>query len=94
MAKSDPMIETVLKSIDGVEFVKTVNRYTAYSKMAHGMYTTYKIAGGVMYRFNDRTIILPDGDDNGYEVILDERINEFVTDGSSELFDILIFLTL
>lgn len=96
MVKSDQMIEAALKEIDGIEFVKTINKYIAYNVIHQNMFTTYKILGGNIYHFDGRTMIIldNDNDDTAYEVILDERINEFVTDGDSELFDILSFITL
>ena len=88
------LFDTALDDIEGVELVSVMNRDYIGILLGQYMHTTYKIAGGVMYSVDGRSILLPDGGGDGYEVVLDERINEFVTDESSELFDLLSFISL
>jgi len=87
------MINLALHEVDGIVFVANIDRTHIGHLLRQYMHTTYKIAGGVVYYVNGRNIILPEVGD-GFEVIFDERINDFITDGSSDLFDLLKFLVL
>ena len=91
ITKIKKVLSKAIEAIDDIELVKELNRSTIMT-LRHGvMYTTYKITGGVIYHIVGRTIILPDMSDVGYEVIISQRLNEFITDGNNELFDILSF---
>lgn len=87
------MINLAISDVDGIEFVENVSRVRLGYLLAN-MHTTYQIAGGVVYYINGRTFILPNDSADGYEVILNERVNEFITAGTSDLFDLLVFIEL
>lgn len=83
--------EEKLNECDGVEVIKKLNRYDVGHLIQSSLHTTYKIAGGRIYYVDGRTFLSPDSGDDSFEVKLSSKVNEFVTDGSDLLFDILAF---
>lgn len=85
------MLDISKIDIEGIEFIGKLVEPFIGQLLRQYMHTTYHIDGGVIYYVNGKQIILPTGSPHGYEVKFSERINDFITDGSSELFDLLTF---